>query len=69
MVQVELNGLAKYKLVETNGVDVQTTPAGRLMARYYVAFQTMKAFLQVSASGAIRPSSRREFFCCAKIDG
>ncbi|XP_052132849.1 uncharacterized protein LOC113208417 isoform X2 [Frankliniella occidentalis] len=47
MVQVELNGLAKYKLVETNGMDIQDTPAGRLMARYYVAFQTMKSFMQV----------------------
>lgn len=48
MVQVELNGLAKYELVETNGMDVRDTPAGRLMARYYVAFQTMKTFLTVS---------------------
>ncbi|KAK3910920.1 putative ATP-dependent DNA helicase HFM1 [Frankliniella fusca] len=47
MVQVELNALAKYGLVETNGIDIRDTPAGRLMARYYVAFETMKNFMQV----------------------
>ncbi|XP_034242454.1 uncharacterized protein LOC117645973 [Thrips palmi] len=53
MMQVELNALARHKLVETNGMDVRETPAGRLMARYYIAFQTMKAFMEVQGTESL----------------
>lgn len=47
----ELNGLVRYGLITmSNGYDIQATENGALMARYYVGFETMKIFTQVSVS-------------------
>ncbi|XP_049780691.1 probable ATP-dependent DNA helicase HFM1 [Schistocerca cancellata] len=40
----ELNALATNHLVKMDVFDVQPTETGRLMARYYIAFETMKIF-------------------------
>ena len=42
---INLNALAKIKLVEmTEDIELKSTEAGRLMARFYVAYETMKNF-------------------------
>ncbi|KAL1132182.1 hypothetical protein AAG570_010139 [Ranatra chinensis] len=48
----ELNGLEKYDLiVKTNfAYNFQPTDNGILMARYYIAFETMKIFMQVKGT-------------------
>lgn len=44
----ELNGLARYNIIQMNeGYDVIATEEGQLMARFYLAFDTMKLFMQV----------------------
>ncbi|XP_055949652.1 probable ATP-dependent DNA helicase HFM1 [Argiope bruennichi] len=42
----ELNGLRKYKLIymDDDSFDLRPTDTGKLMARYYLAFETMKSF-------------------------
>ena len=46
----ELNALEKYNLVVKSdfAYNVQPTDNGILMARYYIAFETMKVFMQVN---------------------
>lgn len=45
----ELNGLVRFGLITmSNGYDIQATENGALMARYYIGFETMKIFTQVS---------------------
>lgn len=43
----ELNALASCELVDLDGMDVTPTDVGRLMARYYMALDSMKTFMQV----------------------
>ncbi|XP_035226708.1 probable ATP-dependent DNA helicase HFM1 [Stegodyphus dumicola] len=42
----EINGLRKYKLIhmDDDSFSLQPTGTGRLMAKYYVAYETMKSF-------------------------
>ncbi|XP_075217960.1 uncharacterized protein LOC142322769 [Lycorma delicatula] len=47
----ELNGLSRHHLIEMNeGYDVVATEEGQLMARFYLAFDTMKQFMQVKGT-------------------
>ncbi|XP_042907198.1 probable ATP-dependent DNA helicase HFM1 isoform X4 [Parasteatoda tepidariorum] len=50
MCLIELNGLRKYKLIfmDNDSFNVEPTDAGRLMARYYLSFETMKLFCSLS---------------------
>ncbi|KAF4527806.1 hypothetical protein B566_EDAN016218, partial [Ephemera danica] len=44
----ELNALASCEIVELHGMDVAPTDVGRLMARYYMALDSMKVFMQLT---------------------
>ncbi|KAG8176376.1 hypothetical protein JTE90_020162 [Oedothorax gibbosus] len=46
MCIIELNGLRKYKLIymDDDSFNLQPTDTGRLMAKYYLSFETMKSF-------------------------
>ncbi|GFV05353.1 probable ATP-dependent DNA helicase HFM1 [Trichonephila clavipes] len=48
----ELNGLRKYKLIYMDGDSfyLRPTDTGRLMARHYLAFETMKSFSTLTGS-------------------
>ncbi|XP_033759553.1 probable ATP-dependent DNA helicase HFM1 [Pecten maximus] len=50
-----LNQLAGIQMIKMNGetFDIQSTEAGRLMARYCIAFETMKKFCGVSGEESI----------------
>ena len=45
----ELNGLRKYQMIEMDkyGHDVTPTAVGKLMAHYYISFETMKTFVDM----------------------
>lgn len=48
MCQIEINKLVKFKMLEMDEtVNLAPTLTGRLMAKYYIAFGTMKLFTQV----------------------
>ncbi|XP_022248602.1 probable ATP-dependent DNA helicase HFM1 isoform X4 [Limulus polyphemus] len=48
----ELNALTKYKLVkmDDDGFDLKPTEQGRLMARYFIAFDTIKQFTTLNGT-------------------
>jgi len=48
MIKKELGELERFELVKlVNDYDTKQTPFGRIMARHYVSFGTMKIFLGV----------------------
>lgn len=49
MCMRELNGLEKYDLIKKTdfAYNVEPTENGKLMARLYIAFETMKLFMKV----------------------
>ncbi|XP_075917829.1 putative ATP-dependent DNA helicase HFM1 isoform X1 [Petromyzon marinus] len=61
-----LNSLAAYKLICMQNGDIKPTDVGRLMAYYYVAFDTIKLFGTIQGSEAVQDlvtliSSCREY--------
>ncbi|XP_068081655.1 probable ATP-dependent DNA helicase HFM1 [Anabrus simplex] len=46
----ELNALASINLVKMDVYDIHPTQTGRLMAQFYIAFETMKIFTKISGS-------------------
>ncbi|KAL1512518.1 hypothetical protein ABEB36_002100 [Hypothenemus hampei] len=51
MCQIDLNKLVKYGMIKMNeAIEVCPTVVGEIMAKYYVAFDTMKLFTQISGS-------------------
>ncbi|GFR28623.1 putative ATP-dependent DNA helicase HFM1 [Trichonephila clavata] len=48
----ELNGLRKYKLIymDDDSFYLRPTDTGRLMAKHYLAFETMKSFSTLTGS-------------------
>ncbi|XP_054713852.1 probable ATP-dependent DNA helicase HFM1 [Uloborus diversus] len=55
LVIKELNGLRKYNLIsmDDDSFNLQPTETGKLMARYYLSFETMKNFSSVSSSSSL----------------
>jgi hypothetical protein len=48
MCQIELNKLIKAEMITIDqDVLLKATPTGTAMAKYYLAFETMKLFTQV----------------------
>lgn len=59
MCQIEINKLTKVGMVTMNvdenmSFSITATNVGYLMAKYYIAFDTMKLFLQISGSENLR---------------
>nr|CAD7570234.1 unnamed protein product [Timema californicum] len=50
MCLIELNELSKAKLITIDLINISPTETGCLMARYYLAFQSMKIFAKVCGS-------------------
>ncbi|KAF6207323.1 hypothetical protein GE061_018564 [Apolygus lucorum] len=52
MCMRELHALEKYELIRTSNFAyvVESTENGKLMARYYIAFDTMKVFMKIEGS-------------------
>lgn len=57
MFMRELHALEKYELITTAdfAYKVEPTENGKLMARYYIAFETMKIFMKVRLNLACLP--------------
>lgn len=49
MCQIELNKLVATGMIRMNqAIEITPTVIGEIMAKYYVAFETMKLFTQVN---------------------
>lgn len=57
MCQIEINKLTRAGMLTIdleNNISISPTKVGYLMAKYYVAFDTMKLFLQISGHENLR---------------